>query len=291
MKLVTYTLEGRTSVGRIEGDDVVDLASAFDGRPVSMLSVLQGGKAFQEVLAGLRANDATVHPLAKVKLEAPISNPQKYLAIGLNYQDHVDEIIRRGGKGPEHQMWFNKQVSCITGPYDPVHKPDVSDALDYEAELGVIIGTRCRHVSESDALKMVGGYTIINDVTARDWQRKTTQWTLGKSFDTHGPMGPCLMTPDEIGDPQDLQMRLLVNGEVRQKTSTGAMVYNIAAQISYLSTVMTLEPGDVLATGTCSGAGFGFSPPKFLQVGDVVRVEIDKLGFIENTVIAEPKHA
>lgn len=288
MKLVTYTHNGKTSVGKVIGDLVVDLGDAFEGTPATMLGILQGGKEMLARLMNVQTEHATTHLLSDVKLEAPISNPQKYLAIGLNYQDHVDEIIRRGGKGPEHQMWFNKQVSCITGPYDPIHKPKVSEALDYEGELGVVIGKRCRHVSEADALSMVGGYTILNDVTARDWQRKTTQWTLGKSFDTHGPMGPWLVTPDDISDPEDLEMRLFVNGELRQKTSTGGMVYNIAAQISYLSTVMTLEPGDVLATGTCSGAGFGFNPPKFLQIGDVVRVEIDQLGYIENTVIAEP---
>jgi 2-keto-4-pentenoate hydratase/2-oxohepta-3-ene-1,7-dioic acid hydratase in catechol pathway len=143
-------------------------------------------------------------------------------------------------------------------------------------------------VSEADALSVIGGYLVVDDVTCRDWQRKTTQWTLGKSFDTHGPIGPWLVTPDEIADPHALELRLFVNGELRQKLSTGGMVYDIAAQIAHLSSVMTLEPGDIIATGTSAGAGFGFNPPRFLQVGDVVRVEIDKLGHIENTVIAEP---
>lgn len=289
MKLVTYTVDGITSIGKLVDGQVIDLSDAFPGSPQTILAVVQGGSEMLAKLDQVRASDgARSHALADVVLEAPLSNPQKYLAIGLNYQDHVDEIIKRGGKAPEHQLWFNKQVSCITGPYHPIHLPKVSNALDYEGELGVVIGKRCRHVSEADALDMIAGYMVLDDVTARDWQRQTTQWTLGKSFDTHGPMGPWLTTADEIADPQALDMRLFVNGELRQKASTGGMVYNIAAQIAHLSKVMTLEPGDILATGTCSGAGFGFDPQRFLQVGDVVRVEIDQLGHIENTVIAEP---
>jgi 2-keto-4-pentenoate hydratase/2-oxohepta-3-ene-1,7-dioic acid hydratase in catechol pathway len=288
MKLVTYTLNGKTSIGKVVGDVVVDLANAYEGGPRTLLEVLQGGKDVLARLDKVQPKDAKSTPLAKVKLEAPIPNPPKYLAIGLNYKDHVEEILKRGGKAPEHQLWFNKNVSCINGPYDPIHLPRVSQALDYEGELGVVIGKRCKHVAEADALDVVGGYLVIDDVTCRDWQRKTTQWTLGKSFDTHGPIGPWLVTPDEIDDPHALELRLFVNGELRQKLSTGGMVYDIAAQIAHLSSVMTLEPGDIIATGTSAGAGFGFNPPRFLQVGDVVRVEIDKLGHIENTVIAEP---
>jgi 2-keto-4-pentenoate hydratase/2-oxohepta-3-ene-1,7-dioic acid hydratase in catechol pathway len=289
MKLVTYTVDGKTSIGKLVDGQIIDLSNAYAGSPQTILEVLQGGAEVLAKLDQVRASDgARSHPVGDCMLEAPLSNPQKYLAIGLNYQDHVEEILKRGGKAPEHQLWFNKQVSCITGPYHPIHLPKVSNALDYEAELGVVIGKRCRHVSEADALDVVAGYMVLNDVTARDWQRQTTQWTLGKSFDTHGPMGPWLTTVDEIADPQALEMTLFVNGELRQKTSTGGMVYNIAAQIAHLSQVMTLEPGDILATGTCSGAGFGFNPQRFLQVGDVVRVEIEQLGHIENTVIAEP---
>ena len=288
MKLVTYSVNGKTSIGKLVGDSIVDLASAYPGGPTSMLEVLQGGSEVLARLDEIAPTEATTHRVVDVKLEAPIPNPPKYMAIGLNYRDHVEEILKRGGKAPEHQMWFNKNVSCINGPYDPIHLPKVSEALDYEGELGVVIGKRCKHVSEADAHSVIAGYLVIDDVTCRDWQRKTTQWTLGKSFDTHGPIGPWLVTADEIPDPQALEMRLFVNGELRQKTSTGGMVYDIAAQIAHLSTVMTLEPGDIIATGTCSGAGFGFNPQRFLQIGDVVRVEIDKLGHIENTVIAEP---
>jgi 2-keto-4-pentenoate hydratase/2-oxohepta-3-ene-1,7-dioic acid hydratase in catechol pathway len=288
MKLVTYTADGLTSIGKVVDGQVVDLATAFENAPQSVIEILKGGAELLAKLDAVTASTTKATPLEQVTLEAPIPKPEKYLAIGLNYKDHVEEILKRGGKAPEHQMWFNKNVSCITGPYHPIHLPRVSSALDYEGELGVVIGRRCKNVPESEALDVVGGYLVIDDVTCRDWQRKTTQWTLGKSFDTHGPIGPWLVTPDEVPDPHALEMRLFVNGELRQKTSTGGMVYNIAAQIAELSTVMTLEPGDIIATGTCSGAGFGSTPPRFLKVGDVVRVEIDGIGHIENKVIAEP---
>lgn len=288
MKLVTYTFQGKTSVGKVDGDQIVDLSKAYFGAPETVLGILRGGEPVLSRLAAVRPQDTETFPLSDVKLEAPVQHPEKFLAIGLNYRDHVEEILKRGGKAPEHQMWFNKNVSCINGPYDPINLPKVSEALDYEGELGVVIGKRCKNVSEDEALQAVGGYLVINDVTCRDWQRKTTQWTLGKSFDTHGPIGPWLVTADEVPNPHALEMRLFVNGELRQKTSTGGMVYDIAAQISHLSSVMTLEPGDIIATGTCSGAGFGFTPPRFLQIGDVVRVEIDGIGHIENEVVAEP---
>jgi 2-keto-4-pentenoate hydratase/2-oxohepta-3-ene-1,7-dioic acid hydratase in catechol pathway len=288
MKLVTYELDGRTSIGKVIDDTVVEIAGAFPGAPATMLELLAGGDAMMRKVAAVQANGGRTHPLSAVTLKAPVPKPEKFLAIGLNYQDHVDEIVSRGGKAPEHQIWFNKQVSCITGPFDPVHLPSASDKLDYEGELAVVIGKRCRHVTREDALEVVAGYMVADDVTARDWQRMSPTWTLGKSFDTHGPLGPWLVTADEVGDPKQLEMRLYVNGELRQRTSTSRMVFDIPAQIAHLSTVMTLEPGDVLLTGTCSGAGFGRTPPVFLQPGDVVRVEIDKLGHIENHIIAEP---
>jgi 2-keto-4-pentenoate hydratase/2-oxohepta-3-ene-1,7-dioic acid hydratase in catechol pathway len=185
---------------------------------------------------------------------------------------------------PKSQLWFNKQVSCITGPYDPVEVPSVSDKVDYEAELGFVIGTRCHDVSEADALSVVAGYFVANDVTARDWQFRSPTYTLGKSFDTHGPIGPWITTADEVPDPHALVMHLSVNGEERQRSSTGDMIYDISAQIAYLSTVMTLEPGDLISTGTPSGVGI--AADSFLKPGDVVRVEVEGLGFIENPFVA-----
>jgi 2-keto-4-pentenoate hydratase/2-oxohepta-3-ene-1,7-dioic acid hydratase in catechol pathway len=208
------------------------------------------------------------------------------MAIGMNYQDHADEAAKAGIKMPLNQLWFNKQVSCITGPYDPIYKPRVSEKMDYEAELGVVIGKRCRYVSLEDARSVVGGYFVLNDVTARDWQFKSPTFTLGKSFDSHGPIGPWITTADEIADPHALDMKLWVNGELRQQSSTGGMIYNIWQQIHELSQVMTLEPGDLIATGTCANVGIALG--KFLQPGDVVKVEIAGLGHIENAVEQEP---
>jgi 2-keto-4-pentenoate hydratase/2-oxohepta-3-ene-1,7-dioic acid hydratase in catechol pathway len=286
MRLVTFDAGNGPTIGKVQRDQVLDLTAACAG--LCEPTVLGALRAGRDALARLATvTQAAGHPLPAVRLLAPVQQPQKFLAIGLNYRDHVAEIVARGGKAPEQQIWFNKNVSCLNGPYDPIHRPKVSTALDYEGELGVVIGRRCRHVRPEQALEVVAGYLVMNDVTCRDWQRRTPQWTLGKSFDTHGPMGPWLTMADEVPDPHALTLRVFVNGELRQQLDTGGMVYDIRAQIAELSAVMTLEPGDLIATGTTSGAGFGFNPPKFLQPGDVVRVEIDGLGQIENRVIDE----
>ncbi len=234
----------------------------------------------------LEAARAPSFALDTVHLIAPIDDPQKYLAIGMNYKAHADEAAAAGISIPKFQLWFNKQVSCITGPYDPIDLPRASTKLDYEAEMGVVIGKRCRHVSVADARSVIAGYCVTNDVSARDWQLRTPTYTLGKSFDTHGPIGPWITTDDEIEDPHALMMWLTVNGEERQRTSTGDMIYNIYEQIAYLTTVMTLEPGDLIATGT--PAGVGIATGSFLKPGDRVRVEIEHLGAIDNQVRAEP---
>ncbi|WP_322030281.1 fumarylacetoacetate hydrolase family protein [Paraburkholderia sp. J76] len=288
MKLVTFQCRGRQSIGKIEGDQVIDLPASDRTLPGTMLELLQGGAALMQRAKAIRLADAVTYPLADVRLEAPVPNPSKFLAIGMNYRRHVEEAKAAGIQVPDSQVWFNKQVSCVNGPFDPVHMPKVSDKLDYEAELGVVIGRRCRHVSEAEAASVVAGYVVCNDVSVRDWQMRSPTMMLGKSFNTHGPFGPWLVTPDEIADPHALKMRMLVNGECRQEVSTGEMIYNIWQQIACLSTVMTLEPGDVLATGTPSGVGGAHKPPRFLNIGDVMRVEIDGVGHIENVVVAEP---
>jgi len=203
----------------------------------------------------------------------------------MNYQAHADEAAAAGIPIPTSQLWFNKQVSCIAGPFDAIELPKVSDKLDYEAELAVVIGKKCRHVKAAEARSVIAGYMVCNDVSVRDWQHRSPTFTLGKSFDTHGPIGPWLTLDDEVENPQALEMVLTVNGEERQRASTDDMIYNIAAQIEYLSTVMTLEPGDILVTGT--PAGVGIASGRFLKAGDVVRIEITGLGAIENTVVAE----
>jgi len=286
MKLARYSVDGRTTIGVVQDDQVIDIDRLDPAAPKTIRELLALGVAGRERIAHALRDRPAGRPLAAVRLLAPIPDAQKYLAIGMNYHDHAEEARRGGIKVPEHQLWFNKQVSCINGPYDAIYKPRVSDKLDYEAELGVVIGKRCRYVSVEDAPSVVGGYFVANDVTARDWQLKSPTFTLGKSFDSHGPIGPWITTADEVPDPHRLLMRLWVNGEARQKTSTGGMIHDVWQQIHELSQVMTLEPGDLIATGTCANVGIALG--KFLQPGDVVRVEIEGLGHIENRVEAEP---
>lgn len=282
MKLVRFTENKTTRIGKVIGDHVVDL-SEITGPGDSMRALLARLPALRPALEALVAPRFA---LKDVKLEAPIKDPQKFLAIGMNYREHMKEAQAAGIAVPTSQFWFNKQVSCITGPYDPIDLPRVSDKLDYEAELAVVIGKRCRHVSKAEARSVIAGYMVCNDVSVRDWQQRSPTFTLGKSFDTHGPIGPFLTTDDEIVDPLVLDMVLTVNGEERQRASTSGMVYDIYDQIEYLSTVMTLEPGDILATGTPSGVGV--AKGLFLKKGDVVRIEIEHLGVIQNEVINEP---
>jgi 2-keto-4-pentenoate hydratase/2-oxohepta-3-ene-1,7-dioic acid hydratase in catechol pathway len=287
MKLARFTIAGRTVVGIIDGDRAVPLSQLDPAAPETLRELLaQGPQEVARLAKALAEKRPAGHALADVRLEAPIPDAQKYMAIGMNYHDHAEEAAKAGITMPKNQLWFNKQVSCITGPYDPIYKPRVSDKMDYEAELGVVIGTRCRYVSLEDARSVVGGYFVVNDVTARDWQFKSPTYTLGKSFDSHGPIGPWITTADEIADPHALDMKLWVNGELRQQTSTGGMIYDIWQQIHELSQVMTLEPGDLIATGTCANVGIALG--KFLQPGDVVKVEIAGLGHIENAVEQEP---
>ncbi|MDP9013384.1 MAG: fumarylacetoacetate hydrolase family protein [Pseudomonadota bacterium] len=282
MRLCRFTHSGGVRIGKVVGGHVVDL-SGIPGVGTSMRAVLADLAALRPALEAARAPSFA---LDTVHLIAPIDDPQKYLAIGMNYKAHADEAAAAGISIPKFQLWFNKQVSCITGPYDPIDLPRASTKLDYEAEMGVVIGKRCRHVSVADARSVIAGYCVTNDVSARDWQLRTPTYTLGKSFDTHGPIGPWITTDDEIEDPHALMMWLTVNGEERQRTSTGDMIYNIYEQIAYLTTVMTLEPGDLIATGT--PAGVGIATGSFLKPGDRVRVEIEHLGAIDNQVRAEP---
>ncbi|WP_333497878.1 fumarylacetoacetate hydrolase family protein [Kluyvera sp. CHPC 1.2972] len=283
MKLVRYRHGGQTRLGKVVGDRVVDLSETVGGGD-SMRQLLTVLPAYRNVL------DVATGPslaLSDVVLAAPIHDPQKFLGIGMNYRQHAEEARQAGIPIPASQMWFNKQVSCINGPFDPVVKPEVTQEMDYEIELGVVIGRRCRHVRADAASEVIAGYLIVNDVSARDWLKKSPTFTLGKSFDTHGPIGPWIVTADEVSDPMALEMQLSVNGELRQRSSTADMIYNIYQQIEYLSSVMTLEPGDILASGTPSG--IGAPTGRFLQPGDVMRLSISELGMIEHRVIAEGK--
>ena len=286
MKLVRFTHQGSTRVGVVEGEEVVDLAAARPSLPADMVPFLQAGApAIQAAREAIGEKGSRI-PLAQVRLEAPVERPPKFLAIGLNYGDHIEET---GMDKPKFPVFFNKQSTCVTGPHDPIHLPRASDKLDYEGELGIVIGRRCRHVPRDRAPEVIAGYVVVNDVSVRDWQFKAQTMTLGKSWDTHGPIGPWIVTSDEVSDPHALQLRTWVNGDLRQDSNTKHLLYDCFAEIETLSTVCTLEPGDVIATGTPGGVGVARKPPEFLKVGDVVRIEIEGIGWIENRVIAEPE--
>lgn len=283
MHLCTYQLEGRTQLGLVHGSGIVNLSRAL-GDALSahqpMIDLITQWPALKDRVAALLDAPADT-TLGEVRLLAPVPRPSKALAIGLNYLDHVQEsIIGERRTVPAHQVWFPKLASAINGPFDPIVLPRVSAMTDYEGELVAIIGQRCRHVPRERASEVVFGYCVGNDVSVRDYQKRTSQWTLGKSFDTHAPFGPWVTTADEVGDPHTLELSCWVNGERRQHSHTSLMIHTIWDQIAQLTEVMTLEPGDVIFTGTCSGVGAAFDPPKFLQDGDTVRVEIERLGAI-----------
>jgi 2-keto-4-pentenoate hydratase/2-oxohepta-3-ene-1,7-dioic acid hydratase in catechol pathway len=284
MKLATFTKDGRTRIGVVEFDRIADVTAADPSIPANMTAYLTGRAATAAKLK-VALGSAPRLPLSEVALEAPVPRPGKFLAVGLNFADHIREL---GAQTPQFPSTFAKMSTCINGPYGDVHHPRVSDTLDYEGELGLVIGRRCRHVPKDRALDVVAGYCVVNDLTVREWVTLTPQVVIPKSFDTTGPFGPWITTADEIADPQDLRVRTLVNGEVRQDSSTKEMIFTCADLIALLSQGVTLEPGDVITTGTPPGVGEGFSPKRYLQPGDVVRVEIDGLGHIENRVVAEP---
>ncbi len=268
MRIARYEHEGQEAVGAVVGDEVVPLAGAT--------SVLD---APPDLPTGSRLD------LRDVRLLAPVARPPKFLAAGLNFVDHLEET---GLPRPATPVFFNKQTTCIVGPGDGVHRPRASEMLDFEGELGVVIGRRCRHVPAAAATDVIAGYVVVNDVTVRDWQLASPTMTLGKSFDTHGPIGPWLTTTDEVPDPHDLRIRTWLNDELVQDGTTASMIFDIPTQIEHLSTAFTLEPGDIVATGTPAGVGVVRQPPLWMRPGDVVRVEIDGLGSLENPIVEEP---
>jgi 2-keto-4-pentenoate hydratase/2-oxohepta-3-ene-1,7-dioic acid hydratase in catechol pathway len=275
---------GAVRTGLVDGEEVVELSGPDVGLPGEMATLLGLGP---EALATARAagrTRAARHELGSLRIAPPVVLPPKVLAIGMNYRAHIAEI---GGKTPEHQVWFNKQRTCVVGPGDAIEVPRVSECVDYEGELAFVIGRRARHVDGADAMKVIAGFTVLNDVSVRDWQWRSPTWTMGKSFDTHGPTGPWLVTPDELGDPQGLRLRTWVNGELRQDASTDDMVFSCSDMVEHLSSAFTLEPGDVISTGTPSGVGMGFDPPRWLRAGDSVRIEIEGVGVLENPVAPE----
>lgn len=286
MKLVSFRKDGISRVGAVIGEEIVDSLDA-KGIPSTMLEFLTAGGPAMECLANLLEQNGGRIALADARLEAPIPNPSKYLAISLNYGEHIAET---GRDRPEYPSFFNKQVSCIIGPDESIHRPRISEKLDYEGELAVVIGKRCRHVPQQEAAKIIAGFMVANDVSVRDWQIRSPTFTLGKSFDTHGPTGPWIVTPDEIANPHNLHVQTWVNEEQRQSFNTSDMIFDCFEQIEYLSTVMTLEPGDIISTGTGSGVGVKMKPRGYMKAGDVVKITIDGIGTLSNPVIDEPEN-
>ncbi len=283
MRLASFSVGGGPSrPGVVDGDEIIDLSDAVTGLPATMRELVALGPAGLERARAASALGAARHALAEVRRLAPVPDPPAILGIGMNYRAHVAEL---GREAPEWQYWFNKQRTAITGPGDPIVLPVVSDAVDYEGELAMVIGPRCQHVPAARAFEVVAGFTIINDVSARDWQWRTPTFTMGKSFDTHAPCGPELVTGDELGDPEVLGLRTWVNDELRQDSTTGDMIFGCAAMIEYLTTAFPLEPGAIIATGTPAGVGAGFDPPRFLAAGDIVRIAIDGIGELSNPVV------
>ncbi|MDH3686878.1 MAG: fumarylacetoacetate hydrolase family protein [Myxococcales bacterium] len=285
MKLATFTHSGTTRIGVVDGNQIVDLSAAAPTLPSEMVAFLEAGDSALEGARSALAASGNRLALADVTLESPVLRPPKILAVGLNYADHVAEA---GLETPKFPMIFNKQSTSAHPPYAPFHLPRASSALDYEGELGVVIGKRCRHVPRDRATEVIAGYTVVNDVSVRDWQLRVPTFTMGKSWDTHCPMGPWIVTADEAGDPHALDLKTWVNGELRQSSNTKNLIFDCFTLVEHLSTAFTLEPGDVIPMGTPGGVGIAMKPPSLLVAGDVVKVAIDGIGEIENAVIDEP---
>ena len=284
MKLASFEADGKVHCAIAVADGLIDLSRAAPELPATMIGLIEQFPRLSGRLHDIVRNTRAHLRTREVHLLAPVPRPSKILAIGLNYADHIAET---GREPPKEQVWFSKLVNAVNGPFDPIQLPRASRKVDYEAELVFVIGKRFRHVRKEDAASVIFGYCAGNDVSARDWQSKTPQFILGKSFDSHAPFGPYIVTTDEIKDPHNLGIRCFVNREKRQDSNTRHLIFNIFDQIAEISQVMTLEPGDVIFTGTPGGVGVAMDPPCFLKEGDVVRVEVDEVGTIEAVMTAE----
>jgi 2-keto-4-pentenoate hydratase/2-oxohepta-3-ene-1,7-dioic acid hydratase in catechol pathway len=282
--LVTFEYRSQGRPGIIVNSDLL-----LDLSPLgfsSMLDFIECGADGQAraAKAARETSRESLLPLRDVKLLAPIPRPRKLICVGLNYLDHARET---GAQIPSVPTIFNKFATAVIGPGDNIVLPRVSKAPDYEAEFAFVIGRGGRHISRESWHEHVFGYTIVNDVSARDYQRATSQWLMGKTFDTFAPMGPWIVTADEIEDPHNLDIRLEVNGERLQDSNTRELIFKVPELIAFLSSVFTLEPGDIISTGTPSGVGFARNPPRYLRSGDEVVVKIPAIGELRNPVVAE----
>jgi 2-keto-4-pentenoate hydratase/2-oxohepta-3-ene-1,7-dioic acid hydratase in catechol pathway len=291
MRLVTYEADGVWRSGILVGDAVVDTEAAArqartgDARLwASNRAVLEASPQERAAVAQSAAEDleASAIPVGELRLGPPISDPEKILCMGLNYRDHAAES---GMALPEKPLFFAKFRNSLIGPHDEIVLPAASEQVDYEAELAVVIGRRCRDVDVAQARDCIAGAMAFNDVSARDLQMEVAQWTMGKAIDTFAPCGPALVTMDEIPDLQTLGIRARVNGDTLQDANTSLMVFGVAEAVAFLTRVMTLEPGDIVATGTPAGVGWTRQPPLWLRSGDVVEIEIDGIGTLRNPVV------
>jgi acylpyruvate hydrolase len=289
VRLANLCVEGKPGLGLVTGSGsettIVDVAALDSRLPRSIDELLESWDAWSPLLAALPHDVADPSPIAPADAElvSPVCRPGKIVGVGLNYRDHAEET---GQPVPDYPTIFAKFPTSVTGPRSDIVVPSVVERPDYEGELGVVIGRYAKDVDASVALDAVAGYTVINDVSARDIQNRTSQWTLGKSLDTFAPIGPWLVTADDVPDPQRLAIETRVNGKVVQQSNTRNMVFSVADIIALLSSVVPLVPGDVIATGTPAGVGGAQDPPRFLEDGDVVEVEIECLGQLSNRVRA-----
>ena len=272
--------------GLVVGDEIVDLTDPSVGLPADMAALLGLGDDAAPALRRAVSTGARRVPLEGAPLAAPVPRPPSFVAIARNYDAHIKEL---GHERPDHQTWFSKQPTCVVGPGAPIEVPLVSTTVDYEGELGMVVGRRCRHVPADRAFEVVAGFTVVNDVSVRDWQWRSPTMMMGKGFDTHGPTGPWIVTTDEVGDPGGLAVRTTVNGTVRQDGTTADMIFTCAQMIEHLSTAFTLEPGMLIATGTPAGVAAGQDPPPWLRAGDVVTVEVEGVGTLTNPVVDESR--
>ena len=298
MKLITFLLKNNPKskrIGAIKNNTVIDFSSS--DLPKDMINFIKLGSTGLDIANDVIENQKNAHEIDDVILKAPIDKPNKILAVGLNYKKHIDEAKElKDHHSNDVQLQdqfpniFNKQNSSVNDPYGDVHRPNASDWLDYEGELGFIIGKECRHVSYENAKNCIYGYTVVNDFSIRDWQFRGPPhtMTMGKSWDTHCPFGPYIVTSDEIDDPHNLALKTFVNDEERQNTNTNLMIYDCYTLIEYLTTAFTLEPGDLIPTGTPEGSAV--TTQNWLKPGDKVKVEIEGLGYIENNIIQEPNN-
>lgn len=292
MRLVTFTVaDSDPRLGVVVDNRVIDVTGAVEhaaGEPASMITLIAAGEVCLAAVRGSVANGSPSAALADVSLLAPVTRPGKIIGVGLNYTAHVDESSRALDTSPElpkRPVLFSKPATAVVGPDGVIrHDSRLTGQLDWEVELGVVIGRRIREVRAEEALEHVFGYTVMNDISARD-QRRSGQWFFSKGQDTYAPMGPLVITADEIPDPHALDLRLRVNGAVMQESNTRHMLFRISDLIEDITSGMTLEPGDIISTGSPAGVGASRNPPQFLQPGDVVEAEIDRIGTLRNTVV------